>query len=440
MKSGGARFAAWSVLRESTFRRFFIGQATSLLGDGMTAVALSFAVLDLTGSATDLGLVLAARAVPMVATLLIGGVIADRFARRRIMVTADLVRLVSQGTMAVLLIGGDARIWQLAALQAVQGVASAAFNPASTGLIPSLVSGPRLQQANALRGLAYSGGSIAGPALSGLLVVVFGPGWAIAVDAATFGVSALMLSGLPVEGRRAAPATTFLHDLREGWAEFRGRTWLWMTVAYSSLGNFLLSALLVLGPLIAKRNLGGPAAWAAIVSLLGVGFFVGGMIAMRVPATRPLRTGIAALTLCALPTLGLALRLPLVPLCAVAFVGGIGLTIFNALWATTLQRHIPRDKLSRVSAYDNFGSLACQPLGQASAGPAATAIGLYPTLWLAGGVQLLFALITLAVPAIRTLPAWPAEAEEVDASDPVARSAGHSTVVPQRRDCADEFG
>ncbi|AHH97443.1 MFS transporter [Kutzneria albida] len=405
MKTKENWLTAWSVLRERTFRRFFIGEATSLLGDGMTAVALSFAVLDLTGSASDLGFVLAARAVPMVATLLIGGVMADRFPRRRIMVTADLVRFASQGTVAVLLLSGDAQIWQLAALQAVQGMASAAFDPASAGLVPSLLSGELLQQANGLRGMAFSGGGIAGPALAGLLVALSGPGWAIAVDAATFGVSALMLSVIPIERQLPTTKNSFTHDLREGWSEFRGRTWLWMTVASSSLGNLLLSWIAVLGPLLAKRDLGGPAAWASMNAVLGVGLFVGGMVAMHVHSERPLRTGILALTIGALPTLGLALQLPLLLLCALAFVAGIGVAIFSSVWATTLQRNIPGDKLSRVNAYANFGSVACQPIGQALVGPVAAAIGVYSTLWLAAGIQLLSAMVALSTPAIRKLPA-----------------------------------
>jgi MFS family permease len=404
------RFAAWSVLRVRTFRRFFIGEATSLLGDGMAAVALSFAVLDLTGSVSDLGFVLAARAVPLAATLLIGGVLADRLPRRLIMVAADLVRLVSQGIVAMLLLSGSARIWQLAALEAVQGMASAAFGPAAAGLLPSLVSGELLQRANGLRGMALSCGNIAGPALAGLLVALSGPGWAIAVDAVTFGVSALMLSWASIERKLPTTGNSFTHDLREGWREFRGRTWLWMTVATSSLSNLLLAAVLVLGPFLANQYLGGPAAWASMNAFLGVGLFVGGMVAMHIRSERQLRTGIVALMIGTLPTLGLALRLPFPVMCALEFVAGIGIAIFGAMWATTLQRNIPEDKLSRVSAYATFGLLACQPLGHALVGPAAAAIGVYATLWSAAGIQILSALVALSTPAIRRLRA---DAEKV---------------------------
>src|SRR2546425_6346966 len=153
------------ALREPNFRLFFLGQAVSRLGDGVAPVALTFAVLGLTHSPSDVGFLFAARSVPLVGFLLIGGVFGDRLPRRRLMLTADLVRFLSQGLVAALLIGGRARLWELLALQAVHGAATAFFSPALTGLMPAIVSAGRLQEANSLRGLAASAGNIAGPAL-----------------------------------------------------------------------------------------------------------------------------------------------------------------------------------------------------------------------------------------------------------------------------------
>src|SRR5215470_11154965 len=155
----------------------------------MLLLALSFAVLDLTGSVTDVGLVLAASRAPLVLVVLAGGVVADRISRRRLMVAADIVRTVSLAATAALLLGGTARIWQLLVLQAVTGTASGFFYPAATGLLPLTVRPELLQQANAFA-------RIAGPLASGLLVVAFSPGAAVAVDAATFGVSAVTLAFL----------------------------------------------------------------------------------------------------------------------------------------------------------------------------------------------------------------------------------------------------
>lgn len=399
------RMNGLAVLSERNFRRFFVGQSTSLLGDGMVGVALAFAVLDLTGSPADLGYVIAARSIPLVAVLLIGGVIADRFPRRRIMVTADIARFLGQATMATLLISGHARIWELAALQALHGAAAGTFNPASTGLIPSIVTDGRLQQANALRGLAISIGNIAGPATAGVLVAAASPGWAIAADAATFAISATMLTRLRLPAHLPPPAQPFLRDLREGWSEFSSRTWVWTIVTAASITNMLFSAFLVLGPAISKQSLGGPAAWATIVTALGAGSLIGGIAALHIHPAHPLRTGVLTLALCPLPALGLAAHLTAIAVAGLAVLCGVGITIFNTLLETALQHHVPDKALSRVSAYDWFGSLACQPIGQVSAGPLAAGLGTYPILWLAGTAQLLTALVTLAVPAVRRLPA-----------------------------------
>jgi MFS family permease len=396
---------ALTVFKEPEFRRFFIGQSASLLGDGMVGVALAFAVLDLTGSPADLGYVLAARSIPLVAGLLVGGVIADRLPRRRIMVAADLARFLGQGTMAALLIGGHPAIWELAVLQAVHGTATALFSPASTGLVPAIVTGPRLQQANALRGLAISIGKIGGPVLAGLLVATAGPGWAIAADAATFAISATMLTRLRPPAHRPPPAQSFLRDLREGWTEFSSRTWVCALVTVASLGNLLFSAFYVLGPAATARSSGGPAGWATIQALLGAGSLVGGIAALHIHPRRPLRTGVLALALCPMPTMGLAAHLPVIPVAGLALLAGLGMTLFNTFMETAIQHHVPSSALSRVSAYDWFGSFACQPIGQATAGPLAAGLGTHPALWLAGVLQFLVTLGTLTVPAIRHLPA-----------------------------------
>src|SRR5919206_2151686 len=213
------------ALGRRDFRLLFTGQVVSLIGDGMVAVALAFAVLDLTGSVADLGFVLAARNVPLVAFLLVGGVYADRLPRRTVMVAADLVRCASQGTLAALLISGHAHLWQLVLLQAVHGTGSAFFNPASVAVIPETVEPRLLPEANALRGIAFAMGDLVGPALAGILVTAFGSGWAIAADAGTFALSAAALAGIRPAPREAAEARGVLGDLADGWREFRSRTW-----------------------------------------------------------------------------------------------------------------------------------------------------------------------------------------------------------------------
>jgi MFS family permease len=397
------------VLREREYRQFFLGQAVSLLGDGMVNVALAFAVLDLTGSASALGLVLAARMLPLVGFLLAGGVMADRLPRRTVMIAADLVRVASQGAIAALLIAGVAEVWQLAALSAVTGSATAFFNPASTGLMPAVVSPERLQQANALRGLAMAAGQIAGPALAGILVAGAGAGWALAVDAATFAVSVAFLVRLHVPAMERLVVRSMLADLREGWDTFRSISWLWTFVAAATIGNFVSAASGVLGPLVAKESLGGATAWALIVSAVGVGSLAGGVLALHVQPRRPMLMATLPLYLFAAPLAMLALELPAVYIAGVSLLSGAALMISNTVWETTLQRNVPAEALSRVSSYDWFGSLAFQPLGFAIWGPVAELNGVGRTLWIAFAVQIVTTTALLLVPSIRHLRSTPPE-------------------------------
>jgi predicted MFS family arabinose efflux permease len=398
---------SFDALRERQFRLLFTGQIISLLGDAITGVALAFAVLDLTGSATDLGYVFAARAVPLITFLLVGGVFADRLPRRAVMLTADVVRFGTQGGVALLILTHSAHLWEIVVLQAISGMASAFFNPASTGLTPMTISPERLQEANALRGLSMASTGIIGSVISGVLVASVGPGWALAIDASTFAVSVVFLAQLRLPAHVTLPPQSFLADLREGWREFSSRSWVWMIVIAASLGNMVLSMWVVLGAEISKTSLGGPRAWAAILASLGVGSLVGGFVSLRVQARHPLYFGSLLLVFLAAPLALLALRAPVALIAVGALLAGAGNMVFNALWETTLQRHIPPAALSRVSAYDWFGSLAFQPLGFVVAGPAAAAIGTSPTLWIGAGTIFVMTAAVLATPSVRRLEALP---------------------------------
>jgi MFS family permease len=395
------------VLRRREFRLLFTGQAVSVLGDRMVAVALAFAVLEVGGSASDVGLVLAAGAFPLVASVLVGGVVGDRASRRAVMVAADLVRVASQGAMAALLIAGTPEVWVLALLAGVTGTATGFFGPASTGLLPEVVPAEELQPANALRSSAVSLGEILGPIAAGVLVAAAGAGWAIAVDAVTFLVSAACLVMLRVPARAVARSSSFLADMREGWVAFRSRRWVWTVVAYFAIGNVFWGAWNGLGPVVADRELGGAGAWSAVLAALGVGALAGSLLATQVKPRRPLV--FVALTdgLFALPLAFLA-SASAVPLLAVgALLSGAGMMLGMSVWESTLQRHIPGEALSRVSSYDWFGSLAFYPLGLAIWGPVAAAIGVDVALWLAFGLSVAAVVALLAVPDIRRLPAAP---------------------------------
>jgi MFS family permease len=379
------------------------GQGVSVFGDRMVAVALAFAVLEVGGSASAVGLILAAGVTPMVGSVLIGGVVADRASRRTVMVGADLVRVASQGTMAGLLIADSAELWMLAVLAAVTGSATGFFNPASTGLLPEVVPPEELQPANALRSSAVSIGEIVGPLSAGLIVAAAGAGWAIAVDSATFAVSAACLVALRISARAQPERTAFLSDLREGWVAFRARRWVWTCVVYFAIANTLWGAWTGLGPVVAERDLGGAAAWGTVLAAFGIGALAGIVLATWANPRRPLVLIALSGGLFAMPLAFLAASMP-VPLLAVGtFVSGIGLMLGMSVWESTLQRHIPEQWLSRVSSYNWFGSLAFYPLGLAMWGPIAAAIGISSALWVAFGVFIAAVVALLAVPDIRRL-------------------------------------
>ena len=335
------------VLQERQFRLFFVGQATSYLGDGLLPVAISFAVLDLTGSASDLGLVLAARMVPVVLFLLVGGVWADRLPRHLVMLGSDIGRGVVQGILAVLLLTGTAELWHLLVLQALYGVAEAFMRPASTGLLPTIVRPDRLQQANGIMSATINSAYIVGPALAGVIVAAAGSGTAIAFDAATFAVSTASLARLrvPRAAERAA-RLRFWDDLRGGWREFRSRTWLWATVAGASFYLLAVVApLMVLGPVVADQELGGAGAWGAISAAIGLGALAGSVAAVRVKPARPIFTVCLLLAGPALTAVALGLALPAAVTAVLGFVAGATEGFLEVVWLTALQERIPEESM-----------------------------------------------------------------------------------------------
>jgi MFS family permease len=391
-------------LEEREFSILWLGQATSALGSSLVPVALAFAVLELTGSASALGLVLAAAFVSRVVLLLVGGVVADRLPRQSVMLGADLLRTVSQGLAAALLITGHARLWELVVLIALFGAGDAFFAPASTGLVPETVRAERLQQANALMSLSRSVALVAGPTISGLLVAGVGPGWVFAIDAATFAVSSGSLACLRLPPSVSeAPRATVLVELRDGWREVRSRTWVWATVVRFSISNLAIAPLFVLGPFVAEESLGGATAWGLIGTAGGIGAVLGDAAALRFRPRRPLLVGGLAASLWALEPALLARPFPTAVIAVAAALGFAGSGFSNALWSTALQERIPRQALSRVSSYDWLGSIAFQPAGFALAGPLAAAIGVPATLLGSAAVQASACVAVSLSPSVRGL-------------------------------------
>ncbi len=385
-------------LRGRNFRRLYIGQSVSVFGDGLTPVAITFAVLDLTGSATDLGLVLAAQSLPLAALALVGGVWGDRLRREWVMMISDIIRAAAQGLVALLLLTHAAHIWQLALLFAIYGAAEAFFRPAAGGLVPQIVEAERLQEANALMGISENFGWMVGPAVAGILIAFIGPGGTIAIDAATFVVSAGFLAVLhapPLE--RTRKPQTFVRELHDGWREVWSRTWLWTMMLRTGLVLFLVIApFQVLGPLALRQHGHGAAAWGAVTALFSAGMLVGGAVALRYKPRRPMvtvcYTGLMALLAPFVVGMGGGAE----ALALVMFLRGVAIGILVTIWNTTLQREIADEALARVTAWDWMTSLALWPAGLAVAGPLADTMGVTNACWLsffvgaAGAVWVLF--------------------------------------------------
>jgi MFS family permease len=360
------------ALAERNFRLVFSSTTISALGDGVTTVALAFAVLHIS-SATALGLVIAARQASSAAITVAAGVWADRLPRHLVLVAAALVQGTVQAIAGTLIVTGHAEVWMLVLLAFAFGLAD--------GLIPAVVSATRLQQANALLGLSRSILGVLGPAIGGVLVAAGSPGGALLVDAASFGAAAFLLRrvSIPARADHVEPEP-FFKELREGWNAFRRQTWIWTTIVFFGIGNCASTSLFVLGPLVMKRHYNGATTWSILVASVGAGTIVGGMAALRYRPSRPLLASCVAATPLLLQPLGIALRLPVEVLVAISVVAGVGLAIHLALWFTTFQRNVPAAALSRVSSYDALGSFVLMPLGSALAGPVSALIGVTQTL------------------------------------------------------------
>lgn len=395
------------MLREPSYRRLFLGRTISLIGDGVSPIALAFAVLDLTGSPTDLGIILAVHSLVLTALVLAGGVFADRISPRLAMLGADATRTVSMGLIAALLLAGVAQVWELALLYAVDGAATALFNPASNAIVPQIVPGRRLQEANALLSFSRWAGKVAGPALAGVLLALGSPGTALGVDAATFAVSAACLWGLRAPGIRGEDeGKSFLADLRHGWREFWSRSWMVAIVLSAGVSNAIFFPIFqVLGPTVARESLSGSSSWALIMALWGAGGLLGGLVALSLRPRRPLLVSEGFVLFFALPVALLAIPSTTALIAAGALIGGSTVSLAEILYDTTTAQQVPPDRLGSVVAYDWFGSLALEPVGLALVGPLAAGIGISTTLWLGALSMLLCQLCVLFVPSVRRLEA-----------------------------------
>jgi MFS family permease len=404
--TGRDLLADFRVLRQRPFRLLFLSETVSLLGSAIAPIALAFAILDEPGgSASQLGFVLAARSLSQVLFILAGGVLADRLPRFALMAASNLLAGGAQAGIAAMFILHAAPLAAVIALSAVNGAAGALFLPAAQGVIPQIAPAGQLQPANALMRLSRNSTSIIGSAVAGILVAAVGAGWALALDAATFAAAAALIIGIRVEQAGRAQASTMLADLRHGWREFRSRSWVWLVVVQFAFVNGCWAAIYVLGPVLARQYLGGAPAWGAIQAAEAVGLVGGSLVAIRLRPRFPVRVAVAATFGFLPPFFLLAFRAPLGLIVAVMLVNGVCVDIFEVLWSTALQTHVPGEALARISSYDMLGSFALGPLGLAVAGPLAAVWGVRPTLIGAGALLALASVVPWLTPAVRDLPA-----------------------------------
>ncbi|MDY7089262.1 MAG: MFS transporter [Actinomycetota bacterium] len=397
-------------LRYGAFRLLAAGRMISMLGNAVAPIALAFAVLDLTGSAGDLGLVVGARSLTNVVFLLLGGVIADRLPRHLVMVVSSAVAAITQAAVAVAVLTGAATVPLLMVLSAVNGLAAALAWPAVSALLPQTVPEAIRKQAIAINRIGGNAAMILGAPAGGILVATVGPGWGLAADAATFALSGVCFALIRVTGvhDHAVKKPSVLAGLRDGWSEFTSRTWLWVVVlGFMFLNAAWAASMGVLGPVVADDTI-GRRAWGFVLAAQTAGMIAGALLAIRITVRRLLAFGVIAVAGMALLPSGLALAPVLWVLVVCAFVGGVAFDQFGIAWETTMQEYVPSDKLARVYSYDMLGSLVAIPVGQVAAGPAAHALGARTTLLIAVGVMLVAVAGMLTSRDVRTLEHRPA--------------------------------
>ena len=402
------------ALGERNFRYLVSARTISFFGTNLAPIAVAFAVLDLTNSATDVGIAFACWTLAQISTLLVGGVVADRLPRRLLMLASDSANLLIRATMGVLLVTGHARVWELFVLQALGGAATAFYSPASTGLVPETVRPTFLQQANALMGIARYLAFPLGAATGGAIVATIGSGYALLVDAATYGTSALLLSRIRLSTRpRTTSTPNFVRELREGWQAFTEHTWVWLLTGWISLYFLITYApFFVLGPYIAKNSLGGATSWAIVVTGEAIGSLAGAVAGIRL---RPRRTMVsigALFTVTALQCVLLAAHAPALAIGAAAVLAGFAFSFGTVIWETALQQVIAPDKLSRVSAYNWMGAMVFLPAGYAVAGPVANIIGMSTTLWIGAIWIVVTTALVISVREVREFRLQPAQAAD----------------------------
>jgi MFS family permease len=396
--------ASEQPLRSVAFRRFLAGQSISLAGSAMSPVALAFGVLEVTNSAAWLSAVTTAALVPMVAMLLLGGGIADRYRRDTVLCLTSLGAGLTQGGVAFLLLAHQHPAFLLP-LAALNGIFQGLTKPALRGIVSNLAVGHGIQQASSLLASVRNATRILGPTVAGLLTASVGGGWAIAADAASFLLAAAFFArmSLPELPRRTEGGTTMLAELREGWGYFSSTPWIWtVTSAFAVFNALNMGVWQILGPVIANATIGA-AGWGLVLSARGVGALLASVVMVKLTVRRPMVPALSSMTMGAAPLILLGAGANTFWLAAAAFVAGVASEFFTVVWETVNNTHIPERLLSRVGAQDEFWSFVPIPIGQLSTPILAAVFGTATIAVTGGGVAAVAMLVPLLVPSLRRI-------------------------------------
>jgi len=397
-----------SILALKHVRKLLAARLTSNFGNGLAPIALAFGVLDLPGAtAKTLSLVVFAQMFPLVAFMLLGGVIADRYPKALLIGGSDIVLSLFVLTNGVMFLTGTVSVTSLVIVGLFSGFLHALWWPAMSALPTEIVEEDQLQSINSVVGICSNVTYMLGTVTGGIIVAAIGSGWAIVLDALTFFIAGILVIQLRTFGKRREvneSSPTVIQDLRAGWVEFSSRSWVVAVVlGYAVIAMLMESIFTVVGPAHAKAHLGGPKPWSWILASMTVGMLIAVAVTLKIKPKRPIFVGIAAQVFVGLwwVMLGYTNLIPVLMLGAVG--AGFAMDFFMVLWMTALQTHIPKESLSRVSSYDAFGSLILAPLGIVIAGPLVTEFGTTTVLHVYTILFFIALIAMLAVPSVRAL-------------------------------------
>ena len=394
------------VLSHKYVKRLFIARFISNFGNGMGPIALAFGILALpNGSANMLGLVLGATTVVFLLMAPFGGVIADKYGRARMVGVTDMAAGLVLFIQVAYFATGDVPLAVLLITNGFFGLMWGIFWPAFSGLMPAVLPEAGLQKGNALNAFMTNAGVISGAAVAGLLIEVFGVAFTLAIDAASFFISGLMIFTFRhLTPRAEQTENTMLDDLLHGWKVFLSFRWIVIIVgAFSFIVMCWAAAENVLGPLIALEHFNGPKSWSFVISAESAGLIVGSLIAIKIKPKYPMRFLMLSSFTITFYIWSLAKPQSLLMIAFGAFLFGITLDLWGTLWSTALQRKVPRNSLSRVSSFDAMGSMMFRPVGLAIAAPLSTLFGIENFLQILAAITVVAIIVPLLDPQVRNM-------------------------------------